>query len=413
MHKNAKLYLAVLVLMLSLLSCQLPWETGSTETPTTEIPTTEEPPTDLPGSTATMTEALVPVETETATSTLTPTEELALPVFSSPVIFTFHMFTPLAGWAVTQYGDNLLATRDGGQTWLDATPSGLTDENIRPFFLDENTAWFTPGISGMLYRTQDGGVNWATNTLPFDNAGYFFLDVNNGYAVVSLGAGAGSHYMAIYATTDSGLSWTQVFSHVPGESKSLPESGTKNGITYLDANHAWVGGSIPMEDYFYLHYSEDGGSNWFRDVGISLPATYAGSWLDVWQPFFPSSTVGYLPVRALSSDSTQYLLIYRSDDSGLTWFFRNSVEDGRAVDFISVDEGWIASGIGLFHTIDGGSNWSAVSGSGIPSGEFFLRVDFVDAQNGWVLTTPDDSTWSPLNLFRTTDGGASWTQLLP
>ena len=87
--------------------------------------------------------------------------------------------------------------------------------------------------------------------------------------------------------------------------------------------------------------------------------------------------------------------------------------DGRDVDFVSDDEGWVASGDGLFHTIDGGSNWSAVSGYGLPTGEYFLKVDFVDSQNGWVLTTPDDSTWTPLNLFRTTDGGASWTQLLP
>jgi photosystem II stability/assembly factor-like uncharacterized protein len=341
------------------------------------------------------------------------TETPALPVLTSPVIFSFQMFTLLEGWAVTQYEDYLLITQDGGQIWLDATPSGLSPLNARPFFLDENTAWFTPGNSGVIYRTQDGGVNWTTATLPFDSAGYFFLDQNNGYALVPLGAGAGSHYVALYRTADSGSTWVQVFTHEPGESKSLPESGTKNGITFLNMNHAWIGGTYPMEDYFYLHYSGDGGASWSREMDITLPGTYAGSWLDVWQPFFLSSSTGFLPVRALAPDDNQYLLIFRSDDSGQTWSFRNSVEDGRDADFISVDEGWIASGSGLFHTVDGGTNWSAVSGLGIPAGEFFLKVDFVDDQNGWVLTTPDDDTWSPLKLFRTADGGSNWTQLLP
>jgi photosystem II stability/assembly factor-like uncharacterized protein len=383
---------------------------ASESPPLIETETTEEAPEiEPPTATATVTETLIPSDTPTATFTNTP----SLPMFADPVIFNLAMFTPLQGWAVTQYDDFLLVTMDGGQTWFDTTPSGLSTLNARPFFLDENTAWFTPGNSGMIYHTQDGGVNWMTATLPFDGAGYFFLDADNGYALVPLGAGAGSHYVALYRTLDGGSSWTQIFTHEPGESKSLPESGTKNGITFLDMNHAWVGGSYPMEDYFYLHYSEDGGASWSREMGIILPAPYAGSWLDVWQPFFLSSTAGFLPVRALAPDGNQYLLVYSSDDSGQTWSFANSVQDGRDLDFVTVDHGWVASGLGLFHTTDGGTNWSIVTGSGLPAGEFFLKVDFVDDQNGWVITTPDDSTWSPLKLLRTTDGGSNWTQLLP
>jgi photosystem II stability/assembly factor-like uncharacterized protein len=48
---------------------------------------------------------------------------------------------------------------------------------------------------------------------------------------------------------------------------------------------------------------------------------------------------------------------------------------------------------------------------GIPAGTFFLDVEFVDSQHGWVVTTPDGDTWEPLELYRTTDGGASWTVL--
>ncbi len=67
----------------------------------------------------------------------------------------------------------------------------------------------------------------------------------------------------------------------------------------------------------------------------------------------------------------------------------------------------------LYRSTDSGVTWSAMSLSGIPTTEHFLKVDFVDGQYGWVLTTPDDSTWTPLNLYRTEDGGVTWTQLLP
>lgn len=415
MNKKPALLLTAVALCLSIVSCQLPWETEPT--PPTEPATkdTEEP-------VVTETETLIPsvTPTETATLTATPTEPSTLPVFSSPEIFHLYMFTPLQGWAVTRYGDDLIRTEDGGVTWLDATPmdlrplpAGYTSLNLLPFFLDENLAWFTPNQAGVLYHTQDGGVTWVTVPLPFDNGIYYFLDNLVGYGTVDLGAGAGSHYLAIYRTLDAGSTWTQVFSHVPGESKSLPEGGSKSRMTFLDINHGWVGGNYPMEDYFYLHFTEDGGTTWARETDISLPGTYAGSWLEVRQPFFLSSTTGYLPVRALAPDDNTYLLIYRSDDSGQTWTFQNSVLGGREVDFVSVDEGWIVAGAELFHSLDGGASWASIPLPGIPSGEFLINLDFVDSLHGWLIATPDDDTWTPLKLYRTTDGGASWTQLLP
>jgi len=332
------------------------------------------------------------------------------------------MFTSMEGWAVTRDEDHLLRTMDGGRTWMDATPlgldvlsSGCTTLGIRPFFLDAETAWFTPNTTGggMLYRTQDGGVSWTSNPLPFERAGYFFVDSSPGFALVDLGAGAGSHYVAIHRTEDGGATWTVVFTHEPGESKSLREGGSKNGVTFLDINHGWIGGNIPMEDHFYLYYTEDGGTNWALETDISLPSAYAGSWLDVEQPFFVTSTSGYLPVRAMAPDDNRYLLIYRTDDSGATWTFQNGVQDGRLVDFYSINEGYIAASTELYQTVDGGLTWSPVTSPGIPVGEYFLKVDFVNDQHGWALTTPDDSTWEPLHFYRTTHGGASWEQLLP
>ena len=423
MKQKLVLCLTLLSLALAAMACQFPWE--ATPTPTTTEPPDETPVT--PTETVTETEPpLTPTETATATLTETPTEEPtpALPVFSSPVILNFSFFTPTKGWAVTQDGNHLLITVDSGLTWLDATPTdlsplpaGITSLSLSPFYLDESTAWFTPnnagGVAGRIYQTQDSGVSWSVTPVPFNNARYFFLNLTIGYALVDLGAGAGSHYVAIYQTTDGGANWTQVFTHEPGESKSLPESGSKSGFTFLDINQGWVTGNNPMTDYFYLFTTADGGVTWAQETDISLPAAYAGSFLETHPPSFMSNTVAYLPVRALTSGGDTFLLVYRSNDSGQTWSFQSAVPDGRVVDFTTVDNGWTGGGTALLKTIDGGVTWTAPVMAGIPPADVILNLDFVDDLNGWALTTPDDYTWAPLRFFHTTDGGATWTQLLP
>ena len=407
MKNKIAIVLSILALALAAVACQAPWST--TPAPTETVAPTDsvtEPPTEAP--------------TDTPTEEPTP----ALPVVTNPIIYTISFFTPDRGWAVTQDGNEVLVTVDGGQTWLNATPAalsplpaGVTSLGLNPFFLDADTAWVTPGSfgsgSGTLYHTTDGGQTWSATPTPFDNAMYFFVDANGGYALVSLGVGAGSAYVAIYQTSDAGANWTQVFSHEPGTTASLPGSGHKSGLTFLDMNHGWIGGDIPMNDYFYFYATTDGGANWSQETDIALPAGFSNTFEETQQPFFMGGTVGYLPVRMLTDAGDSYLLIYRTDDSGQTWIYQGMVQNGQDVDFDSPTSGWIAADMSLYHSTDGGVTWSAMSLAGIPATDSLLKVDFVDGQYGWVLGTPDPSTMSPLHLYRTVDGGATWTQLMP
>ncbi len=405
MLKKTGFFLMLLSLVLAALACVPPWNPEETPLPESTSTSTDEPEPDIP--------------TPTNTPTNTPEPEPELPVFSNPTIFWLEMFTPVEGWAVTQDGNHLLRTIDGGITWLDATPPGLdpgsyTTLGISPEYLDANTVWVTPNSEppANLYHTQDGGITWQVSPIPFESARYEFLDLNTGYAMVSLGAGAGSHYYAIYRTTDGGSSWTEVFSHEPGESKSLPEGGYKNGITFLDVNHGWIGGGIPMTDNLYLYYTEDGGATWAKETDISIDAMFAGFMFEVWQPVFVTDTIGYLPVRAMAPEGWANVLFYKSVDAGQTWTYQNFADDVRDFSLISNTEAWAVGQMNLIFGTDSLSSWYVPSSSGIPSTEYFIKVDFVDEMHGWVLTTPDDSTRDPIKLYRTTDGGLTWT-LLP
>ena len=57
------------------------------------------------------------------------------------------------------------------------------------------------------------------------------------------------------------------------------------------------------------------------------------------------------------------------------------------------------SGENLFRTTDGGATWTPV----YPNGGY--SIDFIDANHGWVLNTGGLG-------YRTTDGGATWQQML-
>ena len=114
--KSLKIALSLGTLLLAVLACTL---TGTAT------------PTPAPSS---------PTLTPTSGSTVTPTPP-SLPVVTSPQIVSFRMLDADNGWALSDA--NVLRTTDGGTTWYNATPSGLTSVGFgaSAFYLDASTAW--------------------------------------------------------------------------------------------------------------------------------------------------------------------------------------------------------------------------------------------------------------------------------
>ncbi len=403
MKKPLPLFLSLGLILLAISACSVQ--------ETTSAPVDEPSP---PVLESTETHAPQPSPTEESSG-----ESPSLPVVDAPQLTSMRFFDESNGWGMT--GTNVLRTEDGGVTWFDVSPAGVSDLGFGAvgYFYDPSHGWLAvsnpmdPAESGELYRTSDGGVSWAESTLPPSMGGRFsFVDPSNGFFMADLGAGAGSNWVGIYSTTDGGATWTPEYVPEPGMPEgegALPGSGQKSGMTFVDTDRGWVTGNIPMDNYLYLYNSNDGGSTW-NEQGGPIPTDFGTVFTGTYPPVFFGND-GVMPVTLVSNVIN--LVIYTSNDGGTTWSPSPApvanAGRGELVDFVSPSDGF-AWATGRFAvTNDAAQSWDTVTPS-VPFGDSFMAMDFVSTTTGWVLTMNTDGHSS---LYTSSDGGTTWTTLIP
>lgn len=80
--------------------------------------------------------------------------------------------------------------------------------------------------------------------------------------------------------------------------------------------------------------------------------------------------------------------------------------------------GWAVTNGRLWVTADGGATWrdaTPPSGFAVASAGYLLGVAFADAQHGWAafneaFTSPSDASYGRVDVWRTADGGQTWTK---
>lgn len=175
---------------------------------------------------------------------------------SSGLIMKMWFSGALNGWAAGA-GGKILATTDGGQTWLQQN-TGITTDLTTIFFVNATSGWAAGG-AGVMLRTTNGGAVWS----PFysgttqDLEGMHFISSLTGWAVGYNGV--------ILKTTDGGMNWN-----------TKPSGTTKwlNSVCFVNYNTGWVsGGEYYTANSGQILRTTNGGDNWTTQ---SVPSI---SWL--------------------------------------------------------------------------------------------------------------------------------------
>ena len=342
--------------------------------------------------------------------------EIMAPLVETPTLLSIQFLNELDGWGVTE--TQIVRTNDGGITWYDVTPPEVTEAgySIDTFILDINHVWVQlpdnenfPN-AGSLYRTTDGGMTWTSSEVPFSRGKFRFLDPNNGWVMAELGIAAGSMGVSVFQTTDGGATWEQKYTNDPNLSnagESLPLGGLKNGLTALNMQTAWVYGLIYAPGTVYLYRTDDGGENW-KVFSLPLPEGSQNAELSVEKLELIAPNFGFLTLRVTADDTN--LAVYTSDNSGDAWLLMPTlIPNGGSADFLSATEAVVYNGEQFYVTRDAARTWTIIPPD-IKFGETFAGMDFVNALSGWVITL--DPTNNGRSLYRTSDGGATWSPVV-
>lgn len=405
-----KKYLSFLFLLPLLAACAAP--AAPTETVLPPEPTATEAV--LVEETAT--EAQAAVQSALAPQNTPLPAEIAAPLIDAPSIIFIEMMDEVYGWGVTE--TELVSTNDGGVTWYNVTPPGLTDVGYSVFtnFLDATHAWVQivdpnnyPN-AGTLYRTSDGGITWTSFVTPFSAGDMEFVDENNGWMMADLGVGAGSMAVSVFQTNNGGETWSRTYTNDPnleGAGDTLPLSGIKVMLVASNMNTAWIGGVVYSSGSTYLYRTDDSGRTWSQ-VTMRLPGDAQDGELTVEQIRFLSPTQGFLAIRKTSTSLET--IFYTTQNGGETWEpAPASLPNSGKLEIISSTEMVFYYDSQFYFTKDAAATFELVSPD-IAFGESLTDISFANTTTGWVITT------SPTNqrtLYKTTDGGQTWFPIIP
>lgn len=200
-------------------------------------------------------------------------------------------------------------------------------------------------------------------------------------------------------------------------------------IHMVDVNQGWgIGGLNKDSDHIFR--TQDGGQTW-RDVTPPQPAADASAEITAMGYFLNAATawVAYGPSPE-SGGMPPFIQVWKTNDGGGTWSYASidtSVVSGEAfspyfLNFADTQHGWLMVYLGsgmmhayvaLFMTTDGGATWTDILDPFTENDiQSFSKTGmiFVDPQTGWLTRDAQGVDTTP-HIFRTTDSGVTWTRL--
>ena len=327
-----------------------------------QTPTTTPTPTTSPSPTQTPSHSPSPTVSPTPTVTPTPVDPATgwetQPSGTTQTLRSVSATDATHSYAVGD-GGTIVATTNGGQTWLpqtSGTSAGLHDV----FFLGSGKGAAGKGIGlglgwavgdgGAILSTLNGGSTWSRQTsgTTADLLAVTFTDAQRGYAVGSGGT--------ILTTMNGGTSWA-----------ARPSQGgvTLTDVTFTDAMRGFAvgsGGTILMT----------------QNAGASWTPQSSGSSSQLTSVSFVDQSRGW----AAGAGGT----ILSTMNGGATWLPQTMGAGGMdlsAITFLDAMRGFaVGAGGSLLSTQNGGFSWNIQQ---LMAGTQLLGLVFPDMLKGWLV----------------------------
>lgn len=326
------------------------------------------------------------------------------------------------------------SSTDGGRTWTMLPFEGCRNGRLLAVDPeDPNTVYAACGEPQLHFSrsfgvSHDGGSTWTM--LLYDSVWIYdaVIDASAGTIYVATGG------RGIVETEDGGATWTPASTGLVAPTTHVTMSPTRSDVLYAtngrqvfrstDGASTWSRVGALAASVTSLVVARDPGTLYAQlfDGHIWKSADSGRTWAKVAVPMVSAGGIAVDPAgRSILSWGLGDGVV-RSTDGGSTWVASNDglleapVEpDALAVDPADGTTAYAVSGGRLFKTDDAGGHWNELAP------QFALRVASVsiapDGSAVYVGLVPSsdlhEETFDDGGIYRSTDGGATWSNLSP
>jgi photosystem II stability/assembly factor-like uncharacterized protein len=263
-----------------------------------------------------------------------------------------HFVDRLTGWAAGD-GGMIYRTDDGGKNWAElpgaVVPNGVVDVS-RVQFADTQTGWMLGEMRGrdggeaqtVLLSTTDGGQIWQQQTMP-GLLSFHFVSAKLGWAA---GRGGG-----VFKTTDGGLRWKRLESIERLVAQPAESSAFNFGfsdVNFIDAEHGWAVGNFYGRARTHiggLFVTTDGGETWRRMPIVIQAQNNATRFTRGLLHAVKFTDVNHGTVTGEMEDGEEtFVFTLRTRDGGQTWEqARVPSRSIQGTQFVDAARGWAAA----------------------------------------------------------------------